>query len=127
MKNPFPFNRIRSSNRYISKKLWGGWRRGVGPPVPETCRYPLRNFAFRKIYLFEILSIWLFNGTWRVFRITNAAYEDNFYLDIRDYQIPTVPTNFMCGKLVTSPPVMVFLLHGNLLAYAVGGHAKALL
>lgn len=60
----------------------------------------------------------------RVFRIHNVAYEDNFYLDIRDYQIPSVPTNFMCSKLVTSRLVMVFLLHSKLLAYAVDGHAK---
>lgn len=61
----------------------------------------------------------------RVFRITNAAYEDNFYLGIRDYQIPSVPTNFMCSKLVTSRFVMVFLLHGKRPAYAVDEHAKA--
>lgn len=50
-----------------------------------------------------------------------------FIWDIRDYQIPRVPTNFMCSsKLVTRRPVMVFLLHGKLLAYAADGHAKVL-
>lgn len=48
-----------------------------------------------------------------------------FTWGIRDYQIPSVPTNFMCSKVVTSRLIMVFLLHGKLLAYATDGHAKA--